>query len=565
MEIQKRNLELEAEVALELEAVHGKRFVYDLNGIQNRVSTIPIICPEHGLFQQTIYRHLTSKHGCPKCSRISAVENTSKGFPYFQEKIEGRYPGEFDFSNPEYTKASERFFLTHIPCGTRASYLYEVLIRKDSVSCRVCTPRGTKAISQDDCEKRFRQVHGETYDYDFSTYKNATTKMSMICREHGVFEQTPMSHWNGHGCQKCGVEKMVDENRLPRHVLQERAYSRWGDAFEYDWESFITTNHKMRIFCKKNDHGWFTQSAGDHLAGHGCRKCVSAQSTPETEILEFIASRGLEAIHGYRMQNNKEIDIYLPSLRLGIEYDGLYYHSSAFNKDKNYHLKKTLDAAKEGIRVIHIFEDEWVYSRSKVESILSMNLKIYSGQKIFARNTSVVGVPWSEAKAFLEEFHLQGAGAAATCVGLISQGQVVAVMGFRNTGIPCEVELIRFVSRGQIVGGFSKLLRAYLKDQESKGTALSRVVSFSDTRWSLGDVYEKNGFQVEYEIPPDYMYTRGMRRFHKRGFQHQYLKAKFDKGELPFYDPEETELVNCEKNHYYQIWDCGKKKWVLDL
>ena len=50
----------------------------------------------------------------------------------------------------------------------------------------------------------------------------------------------------------------------------------------------------------------------------------------------------------------------MPKLHIAIEYNGLRWHSEEFNKDKNYHLNKLIKCNEKGIRLIQIFEDEWI-------------------------------------------------------------------------------------------------------------------------------------------------------------------------------------------------------------
>ena len=109
-------------------------------------------------------------------------------------------------------------------------------------------------------------------------------------------------------------------------------------------------------------------------------------SISEKEISDFIKS-----ICNYEILENdrniispKELDIYIPQKNLAIEFDGLYFHSTKFGKDSDYHLGKTLACEEKGIRLIHIFEDEWLFKRQIVESIIKSALGIYK-QKIFAR------------------------------------------------------------------------------------------------------------------------------------------------------------------------------------
>ena len=88
--------------------------------------------------------------------------------------------------------------------------------------------------------------------------------------------------------------------------------------------------------------------------------------------------------------NGKELDIYIPNKKLAIEYDGLVWHSEKFNKQWDYHLMKTLECEKQGIRLIHIFEDEWLEHKEIVKAKLKHILGYDNDlPKVFARKCVV--------------------------------------------------------------------------------------------------------------------------------------------------------------------------------
>jgi hypothetical protein len=104
-------------------------------------------------------------------------------------------------------------------------------------------------------------------------------------------------------------------------------------------------------------------------------------------------------------RSKREIDIFIPSKKLAIEYNGLYWHSENFIEN-TYHLDKTEDCLKQDIKLIHIFEDEWIYKKDIVKSRL-LNLIGFSENKIYARNCEIKEVNSREALKFLDENHIQ--------------------------------------------------------------------------------------------------------------------------------------------------------------
>jgi hypothetical protein len=97
-------------------------------------------------------------------------------------------------------------------------------------------------------------------------YKNAKTKVKIICKEHGTFEQTPDSHLSGRGCSQCGGNYKISEN-----VFLEK--SKLIHKNKYDYSLIIFTNQfsKVEIICPL--HGIFKQLPVQHIKGQGCPKC----------------------------------------------------------------------------------------------------------------------------------------------------------------------------------------------------------------------------------------------------------------------------------------------------
>ena len=110
--------------------------------------------------------------------------------------------------------------------------------------------------------------HGDKYDYSKVEYKNAHTKVCIICKEHGEFWQTPSNHLAGHGCQKCKTDKVINHNKLSTEIFIEKCKKLHGDKYDYSKVNYINNYTKVCIICPK--HGEFWQIPSDHLRGCGC-------------------------------------------------------------------------------------------------------------------------------------------------------------------------------------------------------------------------------------------------------------------------------------------------------
>jgi len=190
-------------------------------------------------------------------------------------------------------------------------------------------------------------------------------------KEHGSFFQKPNNHLQGSGCPKCEDERRKLGNpKYNTSSFISKALLKHGDKYDYSLVDYKHTFSKVEIICSK--HGIFFQKPNNHLNGQGCPSCANEikykVSKGESEVKKFIQSiYDGEIRKDRKILNGREIDIYLPDLKIGIEFNGLYWHSITENNDKKYHLSKYIQCKDKGILLIQIFEDEWKFYRKKVE------------------------------------------------------------------------------------------------------------------------------------------------------------------------------------------------------
>ncbi len=115
-------------------------------------------------------------------------------------------------------------------------------------------------------------VHGRKYDYGSSVYgKNNTDKITITCRTHGSFLQTPHDHLSGNGCPKCARDALPQHQPKTRKAFLEDAILVHGNQYDYSQVVYINAFVKVKILCPK--HGEFMQSPHEHLKGQKCRSC----------------------------------------------------------------------------------------------------------------------------------------------------------------------------------------------------------------------------------------------------------------------------------------------------
>ena len=333
-------------------------------------------------------------------------------------------------------------------------------------------------------------------------------------------------------------KKLLHSNRLQQKCIPNFEIDNYkGTHYKYSW----TCNKCGYIFNDHLDDGHIPR----------CIKCyphLKGISNLEKEIVKFIESLKIDIIENDRtILSGKELDIYIPSHNLAIEFNGLYWHSEGQGINKNYHLNKTLKCKEKGIQLIHIFEDEWIDKQEIVKSIITAKLGLIQN-KIYARKCQLKEVPNDESKLFLFDNHLQSP-INGTHMGLYYNDELVSLLTYGKSRFNknYDYEILRFCNKinTSVTGGLSKLL---------KHANLNSIITYADLRYGIGNSYLKCGFKLKSKSNPSYYYvnkycTKKISRFQ---FQKHLLEDK-----LNIFDPNLTEWQNMQLNGYDRIWDCG--------
>jgi hypothetical protein len=115
-------------------------------------------------------------------------------------------------------------------------------------------------------------IHGDKYDYSKVYFVNKITKVIILCKTHGEFQQTPSNHLQGKGCTKCGIEKVAEARKLTEEGFIKKSREKHGDRYNYVSINFIDASKKVSIEC--SIHGVFEQNPITHMSGSGCIHCA---------------------------------------------------------------------------------------------------------------------------------------------------------------------------------------------------------------------------------------------------------------------------------------------------
>lgn len=289
-----------------------------------------------------------------------------------------------------------------------------------------------------------------------------------------------------------------------------------------------------------------------------CNPIGDSSSIKEKDLFNFIQeSYKGNIIQSYR--DELEIDIYLPELKLGFEFNGLYWHSELY-KEKNYHLNKINFFKERGIRIIHIWEDDWDFKKDIIKSML-LNI-LGRCRSIGARKCSIKEVKNDICKSFLNENHIQGWCVSKYRYGLYYNDELVCLMTFGglrvNLGQEKSIgsyELLRFCNKVNTVinGGASKLLNYFLKNKN-----LIKVVSYSKNDYSNGNLYNKIGFEFDSFTSVNYYWVIDKLRENRYKWRKDILVKMGENSKLS-----ESQIM--KSKGYYKLYDSGNTKWVLTI
>lgn len=298
-----------------------------------------------------------------------------------------------------------------------------------------------------------------------------------------------------------------------------------------------------------------------------CPECDLADqgsSLLEDDLATRLMQRVGGGVRGDRsVLGGREIDVLFPDSGLAVEFDGLYWHGEARGgKGKNYHLSKTLACAEAGIRLVHVFEDEWLNRPAVVLSRLSA-MAGEEQRSIGARECEVRRVSAQDARQFLDQYHLQGFQPSALHMALFLDAEIVQVASFGRrpqlSGGAWELTRLAALPDTRVQGGASRLVRHGVRE-----AAAPALVSFADRRWTPAPgstVYEACGFSLEGVSEPGYWYVTGPgERRHRYGFAKHRLADRLDS-----FDPELTEWENMRQAGYDRVWDCGQLSYKLSV
>jgi len=546
--------------------VHNNKYNYD-NAIYINASTkVEVYCQKHGVFNQRAADHMKGR-GCPCCARETSGKKKRLNKEDLINRCNKIHNNKYNYTKLTYKTIRDKGIIL---CPLHGEFLASISNHLSGTGCKKCYEQYKVHNNKSNTEEfiaKANNIHGN-YIYNKTIYTTSDSKVVITCPKHGDFKQKPNAHLNGHGCPICG-NIISSKNKIYNYPFIEKAKKIHGAIYDYSNTRYTGILTPVTIICPK--HGKFKQTPASHLKGSGCIKCSNNTSKLEDIIETHLTSNNIKFQQHYKinctysnMPKRIEFDFYIPDKKLAIEVDGIYWHSEiSGNKSRNYHINKTKTANDNNIQLIHIFESDFKNIKlvlGRLDSILGINK-----QKIYARNCIVKPIDNIEKKRFLTETHFQGNDNASIYIGLFNNDKLYSIMTFGkrrialgSTHIKNEYELYRFstISGVNIIGGAGKLLNFFCKTYLP-----TKIWSFCDRRWSVGNLYKKLGFVLDHESPPNYWYfsnTNKTKLIHRYAFRKNVLNKKLD-----IFDENDSEWKNMKNNGYDRIWDCGSLVFIF--
>jgi hypothetical protein len=424
---------------------------------------------------------------------------------------------------------------------------------------------GVEWLFKDD---KFKEISKKTKleKYGDAQYNNRKKMVMTILKRYGI------ENWPG--LKKI---KLISKKRkikwLKKIILRrkkifyDKIINLYGNTFlpNFTFEKYKGTGYNKIYEWKCVKCGDIFKASIGFSRLPRCKKCYP----PSISIYEKIIKNFIKEIYnGNIIENDKktisprELDILIPEKNIAIEINGVYWHSELRGKERSYHLSKLKKCNEKNITLLQFTDNECIYKENIVRSMITAKLGLLKN-KIYARKCSIKEVTNKESIDFLNKNHIQGKDNSIIKIALYYNEEMVSLITFCNPRYNKKYkwELSRYCNKldNNVIGGFSKLFSYFIKKYQPEN-----IITYSDRRFSEGNVYSKNGFDFLYDSEPNYFYFKNKKN---NSFllesRLKYQKHKL-KNKLINFDESLSEWENMRNNDYDRIWDCGNKVFLWE-
>ena len=417
--------------------------------------------------------------------------------------------------------------------STRGKRISKSKTRSTEEYIRLCKEKH-KDKNLDYSQTIYRGAHKDVYIIDHTLDKDGV--------EYGGFWIEANSHLRGSGNRRRAIDKNAEAQKSNKQELIEKYNLKFpNNHLDFSLVEYVDSKTDINVICTKiggngKIHGVFPIAPDNLLAGKGCPICGNSISKCEDEIYYFlcgfipkeeISKRNRNVLNGY------EIDIYIPKYKIGIEYNGLRWHSSKFKKDNNYHLKKLEQCEERGITLIQIFEDEYLYHKAAVLALIKSIIPNANKHTILSKQITT-----EQAKDFLPKYSLDENKRTSAYIGCFECNNLIGVASFKCINKEKRLwKVIGVVSNGNIDRDtvIQHTIKTFLEQFTPKEikVKLDRRFGYNVTNNIFVDI----GFKLSSITKPSCKFTNGHRK-------------RIGKGDV------------ANISDYSKIYDCGYLNYI---
>lgn len=483
---------------------------------------------------------------CKQCQTQSVASFLRhKDFPKLAREVHG---DRYDYSKVVYHNNRK---LVIIVCPHHGQFTQTP---KNHLKGHGCPRCGSSLLSLNDFITQSQKKHDNRYGYDLVNYTTGDVPVSIICPVHGPYSQVPYDHMRGAGCKAC----VLDTRRLTTIDFVTRAAERHNGRYDYSKTVYCSSSlDPVCVICRQ--HGEFWQRPDAHLyAGHGCPQCPTVISTPHQTLIDLVPDGTRIELNNRTAMAPLEIDVWFPDHSFGCEVHGAYWHGvrTGLNDEerrrlRRKHVRKAQAAQECNILLYQFWEYEIVNKPWLVRSMIRH--AIGKSEQIPARKCKMDSNV-AEIKSFFDVSHMAGHRPASVNYALRYDGGIVCAISFmRHPQHEWEIARFACAPGKAVVGGFSRLLTAFIREHKPQ-----QIMTFADRRFSVGNVYAVNGFELVRSTKPNYCYYKGGIILSRQQCQKHKLARLLGDG----FNPNQTESENMLAAKYTQLFDAGHLKFV---
>lgn len=456
-------------------------------------------------------------------------------------------------------------------------------IQSNKNICTICNPvlhRPKRVFNDIDFIKKSHEIHKDSFEY-LSEYKNSHTKIKIKCNKcSNIFLQLPYAHLQRQGCPKCSKNVSykeilwldqigIDESKRQKKLFindkyfnvdayddkSNTIYEFYGDYWHgnpkvFKGEEINKTLNKTfgEIYKSTIERENILLSNGYNLKTIWEKDFNDSNKKKDLVQIELFKSF-LDTFYSGKISLNKN-EFLLDDKKICFRFNSLSSYNSKYQLSNKFE-----EYLNNGIHLVNIWEDDWIYKRDIIKSRI-LNL-IGKSKIIYGRKCVIKEVSYYECKKFLIENHIQGYTISKYNIGLFYNGVLVSLMTFGRLRISLgqkhkdgSYELLRFCNllNHSVIGGASKLFKYFLNNYTP-----SEVISYADRCWSKGELYLKLNFKLESVSGPNYCYVINGRRSNRFNWRKsQLIKLGYDK------EKSESEIM---RGVGKRIYDAGNLKF----